>query len=1276
MYARMSGRPGTTAAQQTRSSRTRSDGDRQQMRRSKSSRATTAASPSRESRSDRGSEGAFGEDLVGRDPTTDLETLRNNLRLIVRSNYRNFRRGGRLADPWQYEPDESSAVPPHGSGEEHDLTDKTHADDAHASNEQADQKQQGSPLKSLLPTEPIIYSRSSSRHATGRSSRSAQRPMTTTQAPDFVFPHASDTETEEERMEALLPIIGQEQSAHEPKSKEDTSNGLPDKTSSRSMGRIPLNSLRYSSATHGAGSTPSFFQRKDDKPPTSYTSEKHLRVPHTSSSSKPESGSKRHQKSRKSSRSIPSLHSFGDVLKRSMDPIEWKRAVFSEWVQVDDSQDASQRYHSELTMLEENLRQAQVMVADSCSEEGSPLLPALALGALERLQDLMEPCSGLLEVIKNILCSSLYSDPELSFYDGSADRNDEAEDDLVNLQTRTLPSSHDTIALDSLSPLSRRAYKYYRATTWREQAEIRKEELKKRQTDLEYSKSKIEDLKAKEQESIHQEQVKTKVHLAWSRLTSRKLFGDHMRIAHGATREALERIRSLESKLQPTIENVSKLFGKFTSSSEESRDSINDTQIACIKELTYSVPNLAYEIVYELLRRKSPNTVMAPYIVDAMMMRNKTDRAELIRELVKAIQEKDPSVETRKLLVESIVGAVSDPQTVAEDIHDVLLRKGTAEYVTTISSLIELLMEHSNSLILAESEEGNGDEHGNNRPALEQEPLSAEQCSLIMCSVSENLVHVRGEATVQALKGVLETVPVNIRDLVLDSVDETGDDEDENYETHDEEEDENSKPSKSKRGDKGGENCIDLVKFFNKNYTGTRWGVQVYYDSPLLSNSKKLSKYRSKAQVLLAEALVYYMEEQSENLLKREVQDSLSSDCIEKCQSDNDSIGKHLWRHTLQSTQSVSKGEKLLARILAPVYHLQDSSGAKLLLKDDVDTENVPVGEEHSCKSPLHQLHFFSFMFGGNTKLPYAPHLARTVIGFFQSLFPEVSLNYLKARRHGNFFVPLQHALDTCDSAFRESSPCVAISTMPLRTDEVEQLKSSIESCARTYGDAWEKFVNQKKGDNSLSQRRGSAASVASDMLAEETTALEEGTEFDIWTKVVRFECVMHRVCSALIRKYMKNFENCQKIFIEQAESSNAYPPTLSSFGTALSQLSPLVTPFTQSEEQESTNIQIPTASSPNHVEEGDESPRQRRNSIASLISQKSETTLSYEKVVYPLYEDFYAICSELLSRNSRMYHPMWKADVSRDSDPDMLRVTRAAHSFACVCCWYGLYMC
>eukprot|EP01138_Halocafeteria_seosinensis_P014414 gb/GECG01014715.1/.p1 GENE.gb/GECG01014715.1/~~gb/GECG01014715.1/.p1 ORF type:complete len:129 (+),score=9.24 gb/GECG01014715.1/:1-387(+) len=32
------------------------------------------------------------------------------------------------------------------------------------------------------------------------------------------------------------------------------------------------------------------------------------------------------------------------------------------------------------------------------------------------------------------------------------------------------------------------------------------------------------------------------------------------------------------------------------------------------------------------------------------------------------------------------------------------------------------------------------------------------------------------------------------------------------------------------------------------------------------------------------------------------------------------------------------------------------------------------------------------------------------------------------------------------------------------------------------------------------------------------------GTEFDIWTKVVRFECVMHRVCSALIRKYMKNF--------------------------------------------------------------------------------------------------------------------------------------------------------
>lgn len=209
------------------------------------------------------------------------------------------------------------------------------------------------------------------------------------------------------------------------------------------------------------------------------------------------------------------------------------------------------------------------------------------------------------------------------------------------------------------------------------------------------------------------------------------------------------------------------------------------------------------------------------------------------------------------------------------------------------------------------------------------------------------------------------------------------------------------------------------------------------------------------------------------------------------------------------------------------------------------------------------------------------------------------------------------------------------------------------------------------------------------------------GTEFDIWTKVVRFECLMHHICSTVIRKYMNNFVccfasqgtnivyisffslgsvylqgYCQRVFQEQAEMemSHAYPPSLSSFGMALSLFSPLITPFSEPDDQEPSKIQIPTANSPTPGDEGEDSPRQRRNSLASVSSQRTETSFSYEKIVYPLYEDFYAVCSELLTRNGRMYHPMWSADISRDCDADTLRVTRASHAFAFVCCWYGLY--
>lgn len=318
-----------------------------------------------------------------------------------------------------------------------------------------------------------------------------------------------------------------------------------------------------------------------------------------------------------------------------------------------------------------------MVVLDSEKKEGSPLLAALALSTLEQLQGLMHPCSGLLEVVKNILACNMYVDPETTIDSSEPYVNEEAEakheqhEELIRL-----PLLPEHVTSELMSDLSKAAYKYYRATTFAEKAEMKNEKLEQCRIEMAYAQSRIEEIKLDKEECIRHERRKGAAQLAWSRLVSRKLFGEHMRKAHGATREALERIRSLESKVQPTIENVSKLFAKFSSSSETSMDSINDTQIACIKELTYSVPNLAYEIVYELIKRKSPNSIMVPYLVKAMMQRPELDRNELIEQLLKALQERNSSPDTRKLLVNSVVGPIADPSVAAEDIHEVFENRG------------------------------------------------------------------------------------------------------------------------------------------------------------------------------------------------------------------------------------------------------------------------------------------------------------------------------------------------------------------------------------------------------------------------------------------------------------------------------------------------------------------------------------------------------------------------------------------------------------------------
>lgn len=138
---------------------------------------------------------------------------------------------------------------------------------------------------------------------------------------------------------------------------------------------------------------------------------------------------------------------------------------------------------------------------------------------------------------------------------------------------------------------------------------------------------------------------------------------------------------------------------------------------------------------------------------------------------------------------------------------------------------------------------------------------------------------------------------------------------------------------------------------------------------------------------------------------------------------------------------------------------------------------------------------------------------------------------------------------------------------------------------------------------------------------------------------------------------------------MQHNESVTSYPPHIKDFVSGLYLLGPTVVPH----DEDGANIQIPTADK-SEQEDIEGSGRVRRSSLASVVSQETGSGLPYSDIMYPLYQDFYAVCLELESRQAKVYHPLWKADISRDSDPHKLKISRAAYAFAWVCLWYGIY--
>ena len=237
-----------------------------------------------------------------------------------------------------------------------------------------------------------------------------------------------------------------------------------------------------------------------------------------------------------------------------------------------------------------------------------------------------------------------------------------------------------------------------------------------------------------------------------------------------------------------------------------------------------------------------------------------------------------------------------------------------------------------------------------------------------------------------ALKDVFKTVPVNIRDLVIDALDQEALQEEDKEENTDEEQIEKKSSSTE-------DPIYDLIYRFEKIYAGARWGIRMYYKHHFLSEGKKFTKYKSKSQVLLAEVLLGYMKAYPDNCTPGKTAKFLSTDCMTQCSPQAEGLGTYMWKYILKLTNSVNQAHKLLVRTISPVHFLQDSSGRKLRIEDDGESS------AHSCKSSLHQLHFFSFMFGANSKVPFAPHLAWTLMAFLRELLPDLNLEYLKARR-------------------------------------------------------------------------------------------------------------------------------------------------------------------------------------------------------------------------------------------------------------------------------------